>query len=74
LVDGQRIVLVPGHPVELTDLKAGSTTLEIRSSDGSLIWARGALELIDGDDLVLVFPEGRPIEVFGRIEAWVPGG
>ncbi len=73
LLGGERLTLVPGEPLTITGLEAGSTALEIRSVDGSVIWARGELELVDGDDLVLVVPEGRPLEVFGRASAWVPG-
>lgn len=73
IVGEQRHLLVPDQPLVLTGLGVGATPFEARSVDGSLIWARGELALIAGDHVVLVLPEGRPIEVFGRVEAWVPG-
>jgi hypothetical protein len=51
----------------------GAPLLELRSVDRPMTWARGDLELIAGDRLVMVLPEGRPLEVFGRAEAWVSG-
>jgi len=73
IVGSKRLVLVAGQPVTLAGLEPGTLPLEVRSVDGSVIWARGELELAAGDHIVLVVPEGRPLEVFGRPEAWVPG-
>lgn len=73
ILAGERLTLVAGQPLTVTGLEAGTTSLEVRSVDGSMTWARGELALIAGDRLVMVLPEGRPLEVFGRAKAWVPG-
>lgn len=74
IVDGKRLaVLGPSTPLRLEDLAAGTHRLELRSVDNTTIWARGTLTLVPGDDLALGVTEGKPVQVFGRAEAWQPG-
>jgi len=73
-VGGERRLLTAQAPQVLEGLEPGTLELEVRSADGAFVWARGELELVSGDALVVVLPEGRPPEVFGRPDAWHPGG
>ena len=82
--DGQKfIIIIDGHhlgtlspetPMTLDMLPVGSHLLEVRSPDMLIVWIRGSLVLQPGDDLRLDISEGRMAEVFGRSEAWQPGG
>lgn len=68
----QRIKLRSGAPAVLPALPPGEHRVEVRSADGTAIWARGELELQGGDELVIVISEGRAPEVFGSDRAWRP--
>lgn len=71
ILDGKRVaVLGPDRPLRLEELGVGSHRLELRSPDNLTIWARGTVDLRLGDDLALSIAEGRPVEAFGRPEAW----
>jgi hypothetical protein len=71
ILDGERLaVLGPDRPLRLESVAAGAHTVEFRSPDNLTIWARGSLELRAGDDVALSIAEGRPVEAFGRTDAW----
>jgi hypothetical protein len=73
ILDGVRLaVLGPSSPLRLEDLGPGEHRLELRTADNTTIWARGTLVLQPGDDLALGIAEGKPVQVFGRAEAWQP--
>jgi len=73
IVNDQDIgTLSPDRPLSLAELGAGSHSLQLRSTDRTIIWTRGTLDLQAGDKLVIHAREGRSLEVFGRPEAWKP--
>lgn len=75
VLDGRSLgILDADHPLSLSALAIGEHTLEIRSPDGLVVWVRGSLRLQAGDDLQIHIREGRMFEVFGRGDAWKPGG
>ena len=75
IIDGHHLgTLSPEAPMTLDMLPIGSHVLEVRSPDMLIVWIRGSLVLQPGDDLRLDISEGRMAEVFGRPEAWQPGG
>lgn len=71
---GAAIVLGPEQPLRLEGLPPGSHAVEIAREDGLVIWVRGRLVLLPGDDLEVRVAEGRMVEVFGRPGAWQSGG
>jgi hypothetical protein len=76
-VDSARHAIEPGQNVSLT-LPAGNHALSVRSSDGTVIWASGTLEIgggeIGGGPLVVLIAEGRMPEVSGRGAFHAGGG
>ena len=73
ILDGRRhSVLGPDRPARLEGLDVGPHSIELRSADNLTIWARGTVDLQLGDEVALGIQEGRPVEVFGRADAWQP--
>jgi hypothetical protein len=54
----------------LSELGPGTHSVEIRTEDNLVIWARGVVELKPGDQIVLMLSEGRPVTANGRTGAW----
>ena len=65
--------LSPETPLILPELPSQVLPMELRSADGTAIWARGELDLRAGDSLVLVISEGQAPLVIGREGSWRPG-
>ena len=73
ILDGRRhSVLGPDRPARIEGLDVGPHSIELRSADNLTIWARGTVDLQLGDEVALGIQEGRPVEVFGRADAWQP--
>ena len=73
ILDGKRVaVMGPSSPLRLEDLGPGEHRLELRTIDNTTVWARGLLVLQPGDEVSLAVAEGKPVQVFGRAEAWQP--
>lgn len=64
VLDGKKLVVEAGQGL-LLDLPPGSHPMSVRSSDGTVIWASGALDLEGGDSVVVQVAEGRMPEVSG---------
>lgn len=70
-VDGRRWRLEPGQVVHVGSFTAG-VPVEVRSADGSVVWARGTLVPGASPELTLVVAEGRvPSVVGGGPRTWV---
>lgn len=67
-LDQKRIRVSPGTPHTLT-LPTGTHAIKVRSSDGTVIWAQGNLDL-GGHDTVVQLTEGRGPEVSGKDARW----
>lgn len=63
----------PGQDVKL-DLQAGVHPMSIRSTDGTVIWASGSLEILAGQPIVVQIGEGRMPEVSGSGAFHAGGG
>jgi hypothetical protein len=57
-------------PLVLAAPSVGAHALQIRSVDRLTIWARGELELVEGDVIELLVEEGRLVRPSGREGAW----
>lgn len=64
----ERLRVSPGHAQTVT-LPTGTHAMKVRSSDGTVIWARGELTL-GGKDTVVQLSEGRGPEVSGENALW----
>ncbi|MBN2799338.1 MAG: hypothetical protein JXX28_09350 [Deltaproteobacteria bacterium] len=64
LLDGERLAVSGGRQLSLVR-PAGTHNLEIRSADGTLIWARGELMLEGAEAVVLQVSAGKVPEVAG---------
>ena len=71
IIDGKRRGVLNGE-LAIEDLKPGVHTLEFRTEDNLVIWARGRLDLQPADTVSLTISEGRTVEVGGRTSAWQP--
>jgi hypothetical protein len=74
VLDGQRLATVgAAQPVRFYGLTVGAHTVELRSADLSLIWARGTLNLQPDDHIELTVRSGRLPTATGRAGAWQDG-
>lgn len=71
MLDDQRLRLQPGD-VYRVDLRDGRHTLGVRDASGTVIWARGSLELSGPRAVVVQLGEGRMPEVAGSGGLYVP--
>ena len=67
ILDGKRVAVI-GHtaPVRVLDVEAGTHHLELRTADLTVVWARGDLDLVPDDLLVVTGQEGYAPLVSGR--------
>jgi hypothetical protein len=68
---GARIRLGPGEQRSV-DLAAGLHPLELRSADGTVVFASGELDVLGTGPVVIHLSEGRAPEVVGSTGAWRP--
>ena len=61
----ERYEVTPGDNLPLT-VPAGNHRIQVRSGDGTAIWASGTLNLTGPDEVVLQLTEGRLPEVSGQ--------
>ena len=67
IVDGKRTTVVRSqHPVRLEGITAGPHTLELRTVDLTVVWAKANLDLVADDQVVITGQEGYAPEVKGR--------
>lgn len=71
-VGTNQLQLGPAQQPELT-LAVGSYPFSARSEDGTIIWASGTLEVLDGERIFVQVSEGRMPEVSGSGQ-FHPGG
>lgn len=72
-VDNQRIVVSPGEGSVLT-VTGGDHRLSVRSSDGTMVYARGMLRVNGGDNLTVQIGEGALPETSGSGLSFVADG
>lgn len=72
-VDGQRVVVSPGEGAVLT-LTGGDHRLSIRSSDGTMVYARGLLQVKGGPEMAVQIGEGALPETSGAGVSFVADG
>jgi hypothetical protein len=72
-VDGNKHPVSGGDRLKLT-LPPGPHAMSVRSSDGTVIWAAGTLNLVGGAPVVLQIAEGRVPEVSGPAKYEPAGG
>lgn len=72
VVDEERYRLLPGTIQALT-LPVGRHAMSVRSASGTVVWARGHLELSRTVPTILQITEGRMPEVSGSGALFVPG-
>lgn len=70
-IDGQRFRLSPGQQQAL-ELTSGDHAFELRSSDGTAIFAVGDLMVHGSGDVVVQLSAGRAPEVIGQTGSWQP--
>jgi hypothetical protein len=63
-IDAKPHAVEPGRDLTL-DLPPGAHPMSVRSSDGTVVWATGSLEVAPGEPLVVQIGEGRMPEVSG---------
>ena len=54
----------------IEDLSVGQHTIEFRTEDNLVIWAKGHVQLQPSDALALIVREGHTVETEGRSDAW----
>lgn len=69
VLDGKRYTLAPGD-TESLHLTRGNHALELRSSNGTAVFAQGNLDIRGTGPVVIQLSEGRAPEVVGRTGAW----
>ncbi|HMV66545.1 MAG TPA: hypothetical protein PKA64_06820 [Myxococcota bacterium] len=72
-VDGQRVVLSPGGGSTL-QLGPGEHRMSVRSSDGTMVYARGVLQVRGGEELAVQVGEGSLPETSGAGVSFVADG
>lgn len=72
-VAGQRVLVTPGTS-KAVQLAAGEHPVVVRSSDGTMVYARGVLSVGAGDGLVLQIGEGAMPETAGSGLRFIPEG
>jgi hypothetical protein len=63
-IDGERHFVSPKQPLSVK-LTTGRHPMEVRNNEGTLIWAKGILELSGRENVVVQMTEGRMPEVVG---------
>jgi hypothetical protein len=71
VLDSKRYRLQAGGQ-EALELPRGSHQLELRSSDGTAVFAQGKLEILGTGPVLVHLSEGRAPEVVGNTGAWHP--
>ncbi len=72
-IDEQRLVLASGERTTLS-LAPGDHPLSVRSRDGTIVWARGTLEVGVGQHLIVQIAEGRLPALSGSGRFHASGG
>jgi hypothetical protein len=71
IIDGKIHGLLEGEWA-IEDLSVGQHTIEFRTEDNLVIWAKGQVQLQPSDALALIVSEGHTVEAEGRTDAWTP--
>lgn len=72
-LDDQRLMMASGERTTL-ELAPGEHRLSVRSRDGTIVWARGTLEVGLGERLIVQIAEGRLPELSGSGTFHAAGG
>ena len=71
IIDGKVHGTLEGEEA-IENLDVGRHSIEFRTEDNLVIWARGHVELQPNDALALIVTEGHMVQTEGRSEAWQP--
>ncbi|MGB0639967.1 MAG: hypothetical protein ACPGTU_11575 [Myxococcota bacterium] len=69
IIDGKVRGILNGEWA-IEDLPVGRHTIEFRTEDNLVIWAKGHVQLQPADALALIVSEGHTVETEGRSDAW----
>ncbi len=65
IIDGERMTLPPAGQREI-DLAIGLHTIQVRSAEGTVIWAQDTLQIEPGEPAILQVTDGVAPELFGE--------
>lgn len=71
IIDGKIHGVLEGEKA-IEDLDVGRHSIEFRTEDNLVIWARGHVDLQPNDAVALIVTEGRMVQTEGRSDAWTP--